>query len=358
LSSLLVTGGAGFVGSALIRQLIDETDSTVINVDSLTYAGNLESLAGARQHPQHIFERVDIREREALDRLFGEHRPDAVVHLAAETHVDRSIDAPTPFIESNVVGTYNLLEAARAYWNELEPEASETFRFQHVSTDEVYGDLGLEDPAFTEESPYAPSSPYAASKAAADHLVRAWHRTYGLPVLITHSSNNYGPYQFPEKLIPLMICNALEDKPLPVYGNGEHIREWLHVDDHARALRRALETGTPGHSYNIGGQGGLTNLEVVEAICSILDRLAPRAAGSYAELVRFVTDRPGHDRRYAVDDAHIRTELGWQPQERFQAGLTKTVQWYLDHPEWVQRVRTGEYRRVTETRFAVSEADL
>jgi dTDP-glucose 4,6-dehydratase len=355
MNSLLVTGGAGFVGSALIRQLIDETDSTVINADSLTYAGNPESVAGARQHPRHIFERVDIRERRKLDRLFREHRPDAVVHLAAETHVDRSIIVPTPFIETNVGGTCNLLEAARAYWNELAPQARETFRFHHVSTDEVYGDLGREDPAFTEATPYAPSSPYAASKAAADHLVRAWHRTYGFPVLVTHCSNNYGPYQFPDKLIPLMICNALESKPLPVYGNGENIREWLHVDDHARALRRTLQAGTPGRTYNIGGQSGRTNLEVVQAICTILDGLAPRSAGAHAELVRFVPDRPGHDRRYAVDDTRIREELGWQPQVRFDAGLTKTVQWYLDNPGWVQRVHTGEYRR---SMYADREPDL
>jgi len=351
MSTLLVTGGAGFVGSALIRQLIEATDSTVINVDSLTYAGNLESLAGARRHPRHVFERVDICERQELDRLFRQHHPEAVVHLAAESHVDRSIDAPTPFIETNVGGTCNLLQAARAYWNELKPETRATFRFHHVSTDEVYGDLGLKDPAFTEDTPYAPSSPYAASKAAADHLVRAWHRTYGFPVLVTQCCNNYGPYQFPDKLIPLTICNALASKPLPVYGEGENIREWLHVDDHARALRRVLDAGTPGRTYNIGGQAR-TNLEVVRTICTILDRLAPRAEGPHAELVRFVSDRPGHDRRYAVDDTRIREELGWQPQERLDEGLTKTVQWYLDHPEWVQRVRTGEYRRSVETHQA------
>lgn len=339
MNTLLVTGGAGFVGSALIRQLIDETDATVINVDSLTYAGSLESLAGAREHPRHVFERVDIRERVELDRLFRAHRPDAVVHLAAETHVDRSIDEPVPFVDTNVGGTCRLLEAARAYWGGLEPEARASFRFYHVSTDEVYGDLGAEDPAFTETTPYEPSSPYAASKAAADHLVRAWHRTYGLPVLISHACNNYGPYQYPDKLIPLMICKAVDGKPLPVYGNGENVREWLHVDDHARALRRTLEAGTPGRTYNIGGQAQRTNLEVVEAICAILDRLAPRAEGSHAGLVRFVADRPGHDRRYAVDARRIREELGWRPQERFDTGLTKTVQWYLDHPGWVQRAR-------------------
>jgi dTDP-glucose 4,6-dehydratase len=338
MSKLLVTGGAGFVGSALIRQLIDETESTVVNVDSLTYAGNLESLAHVREHPRHFFEHIDIRERRSLDRLFREHRPDAVVHLAAETHVDRSINAPAPFIETNVGGTCNLLEAARAYWNELAPQARAAFRFHHVSTDEVYGDLARDDPPFTEDSPCKPSSPYAASKAASDHLVRAWHRTHGVPVLLTHCCNNYGPYQFPEKLIPVMICNALEGKPLSVYGNGGNVREWLHVDDHARALRRVLEAGTPGRTYNIGGAAGQTNLEIVQAICAILDRLAPRGGGAYAELVRFVADRPGHDRRYAVNDTRIRAELGWRPREPFGSGLAKTVRWYVDHPTWARRV--------------------
>lgn len=331
MNSLLLTGGAGFIGSALIRQLIGETDWRVINVDSLTYAGNLQSLADAREHPRHIFERVDIRERGELERLFRQHRPDAVVHLAAETHVDRSIDASELFIQSNVMGTYNLLEAARAYWNDLGPRAKTEFRFHFVSTDEVYGDLGFADPAFNEKTPYAPSSPYAASKAAADHLVRAWQRTYGLPTLITHSCNNYGPYQTADKLIPLIICNALAGKPLPVYGTGDNVREWLHVDDHARALRLVLHAGIPGETYDIGGQAGCTNLEVVEAICRILDRLEPRSAGHYAEHLLFVADRPGHDRRYAVDDTRIREELGWQPQHDFDTGLAATVQWYLEH---------------------------
>jgi dTDP-glucose 4,6-dehydratase len=349
MSTFLVTGGAGFVGSALVRQLIEETDSTVVNVDALTYAGNLDSLAGARGHPRHVFERVDIRNRIEVERLFRKHRPDAVLHLAAETHVDRSIDAPTTFVETNVQGTCNLLEAARAYWSELTGNARETFRFQHVSTDEVYGDLGPEDHAFTEASAYAPSSPYAATKAAADHLVRAWRRTYGLPVLVTHCSNNYGPYQFPDKLIPLMICAALQSEPLPVYGNGGNIREWLHVDDHARALRRVLTAGVPGRTYAIGGEGR-TNLEVVQSICAVLDRLVPRAGRRYEQLVRFVADRPGHDRRYATDDARIRTELGWAPSERFADGLEKTVQWYVEHPEWVQAKRgsmpnTREHQR-------------
>jgi dTDP-glucose 4,6-dehydratase len=351
MNRLLVTGGAGFIGSALIRQLIDETESTVINVDSLSYAANLESLAGALEHPRHVFERVDIRDRGALDRLLREHRPNAIVHLAAETHVDRSIAAPTRFIETNVDGTCNLLEAARSYWDGLEDDARAAFRFQHVSTDEVYGDLGPDEPRFTEDTRYAPSSPYAASKAAADHLVRAWQRTYGLPVLITHGSNSYGPYQLPDKLIPLTICNALEGRRLPVYGNGGNIREWLHVDDHARALRRVLEAGTPGRTYDIGGHAGLTNLAVVEAICANLDRLAPRARGRHAELIEFVADRPGHDRRYAVDDARLRAELGWTPRERFETGLTNTVRWYLEHREWTRRARTGEHRRTMEARY-------
>jgi dTDP-glucose 4,6-dehydratase len=352
MNRLLVTGGAGFVGSALIRQLIAETPATVINVDSLTYAGNLESLGEAGRHPRHVFERVDIRERGEVTRLFREHRPDAVVHLAAETHVDRSIDAPGPFVETNVVGTCNLLEAASAYRNTLTAEAAAAFRFHHVSTDEVYGDLGPGDPPFAETTPYAPSSPYAASKAAADHLVRAWHRTYGLAVLATHCSNNYGPYQFPDKLIPLMICNAADGKPLPVYGTGANVREWLHVDDHARALRRVLDAGTPGRAYNIGGEPR-SNLEVVHAICAILDGIAPGAHGPRRDLVRFVADRPGHDRRYAVDDTRIREELGWRPLETFDAGLAKTVQWYLDHREWTERVRTGEYRAAPDGSRAV-----
>jgi dTDP-glucose 4,6-dehydratase len=346
MNSLLLTGGAGFIGSALIRQLIHETDCSVINVDSLTYAGNLQSLAEAREDPRHIFERVDIRQRRELDRLFSEHRPDAVVHLAAETHVDRSIDAPALFIDTNVTGTYHLLEAAREYWSELEPGARKEFRFHLISTDEVYGDLGSDDPAFNERTPYAPSSPYAASKAAADHLVRAWQRTYGLPTLITHSCNNYGPYQSPDKLIPLTICNALEGKPLPVYGTGENVREWLHVDDHARALRLVLKGGTPGETYDVGGHAGCTNLDVVATICRIMDRLAPRSAGPYAELLRFVPDRPGHDRRYAVDDKRIRDELGWQPQQTFEAGLTATVQWYIEHREW-PRCGRGDLQEAT-----------
>ena len=351
MNRLLVTGGAGFIGSALIRQLIDETEWTIVDVDSLSYAANIESLAGALDHPRHVFYRIDIGDRGALDRLFREHRPNAVVHLAAETHVDRSISAPTRFTATNVDGTGNLLEAARSYWNELEGHARAAFRFLHVSTDEVYGDLGPDEPRFTEDTRYAPSSPYSASKAAADHLTRAWQRTYGLPALITHGSNSYGPYQLPDKLIPLTICDALESERLPVYGSGQNIREWLHVDDHARALRRVLEAGTPGRTYDIGGHGGLTNLAVVQAICANLDRLAPRAAGRYGELIEFVADRPGHDRRYAVDDTRLRTELGWQPRAQFETGLLNTIQWYLEHREWVRRARTGEHRRAMEARY-------
>jgi len=342
--TLLVTGGAGFVGSALVRQLVGETDATVVNVDALTYAGNLDALADARDNPRHVFEHADIRKRPDVDRLFRDHRPDAILHLAAETHVDRSIDAPTTFVETNVLGTCNLLEAARAHWSDLEDGARETFRFLHVSTDEVYGDLGPEDPAFREDRAYGPSSPYSATKAGADHLVRAWQRTYGLPVLITHCSNNYGPYQLADKLIPLMISTALEGEPLPVYGDGRNVREWLHVDDHARALRRVLAVGTPGRTYAIGGEAR-SNMEVVQAICAILDRLVPNTSSSYAELVQFVADRPGHDRRYATDDARIRSELGWAPAERFETGLEKTVQWYVDHREWTRRARASEKRR-------------
>jgi len=336
MQTLLVTGGAGFVGSTLVRQLVEDTDSTVVNVDALTYAGNLGSLAGAERHPRHVFEQVDIRKRADVERLFREHRPDAVMHLAAETHVDRSIDGPTTFVETNVQGTCNMLEAARAYLGELPASTREAFRFLHVSTDEVYGDLASEEPAFDEQRPYAPSSPYSATKAAADHLVRAWHRTYGLPVLVTHCANNYGPYQLPDKLIPLMIGNALAGKPLPVYGDGRNVREWLHVDDHARALRRVLAAGKPGRTYAVGGEAR-SNLEVVHAICAILDRLVPRATGDHFELVQFVADRPGHDRRYATDDTRIRSELGWSPSERFEAGLEKTVRWYVEHREWVRR---------------------
>lgn len=346
---LIITGGAGFIGSAVVRQYIAATDATVINLDKLTYAGNLDSLAAVRHEPRHIFEQVDVCDRQALERIFRRHRPDAVMHLAAESHVDRSIHGSGPFIETNIVGTHTLLEVARAYWSELEGRARARFRFHHVSTDEVYGDLGPEEAAFREESPYAPSSPYAASKASSDHLVRAWHRTYGLPVLVSNCSNNYGPCQFPEKLIPLMVLNAVEGEALPVYGRGDNVRDWLYVEDHAEALRLVLERGTPGHTYNIGGRAEKTNLEVVQAICSHLDELRPRAAAdprsaSHHSLITFVADRPGHDRRYAIDDTRIAKELGWRPRESFDSGLEKTVRWYLDNPNWIDRVRTGAYR--------------
>lgn len=349
---VLITGGAGFIGSAVIRQCITETDDTAINVDKLTYAGNLDSLGEARDHPRHIFERVDICDHQELERVFRRHKPDVVMHLAAESHVDRSILGPAEFIETNVTGTSTLLEVARRYWNELPPGRQERFRFHHISTDEVYGELGADDTAFRETTPYAPSSPYAASKAASDHMVRAWHRTYGLPVVLTNCSNNYGPYQFPEKLIPLMILNAVEAKPLPVYGRGENVRDWIHVEDHADALRQVLAAGEPGRTYNIGGRSERTNLEVVRTICAFLDELAPRANGPYARLIEFVTDRPGHDHRYAIDDSRISQELGWQPKENFESGLRKTVQWYLDNQNWVERVRSGAYRKWMETNYA------
>ena len=349
---VLITGGAGFIGSAVVRQHIAETGATVINIDALAYAGNPESLGDARENPRHVFEHVDIADRAALERVFREHRPDAVMHLAAESHVDRSIEGPAAFVETNVTGTHNLLEAARGYWSKLGGAAKERFRFHHVSTDEVYGDLGPDDPAFTEDTPYAPSSPYSASKAASDHLVRAWHRTYGLPVMITNCSNNYGPYQFPEKLIPLMVLNALDGRPLPVYGRGDNVRDWLYVEDHARALRHVLAHGAVGRTYNIGGRCERTNLEVVHALCAVLDELAPNEQGPYARLIEFVTDRPGHDRRYAIDDTRIANELGWQPTESFETGLRKTVQWYLDNPEWVERVRSGAYRQWIDANYA------
>ena len=346
MKTLLVTGGAGFIGSALVRHLLAETDWTVVNLDKLTYAGNLDSLPGLLGQPRHRFEQVDICDRPEVERVFREHRPDAVMHLAAESHVDRSIDGPADFIQTNVVGTSVLLEVARGYWNELEGEARARFRFHHVSTDEVYGDLGPEG-FFTEETPYHPNSPYSASKAGSDHLVRAWHRTYGLPVLVTNCSNNYGPYQFPEKLIPLMILNALAGKPLPVYGRGNQVRDWLYVEDHVRALLGVLEAGRVGETYNIGGHNEKTNLEVVQRICAILEEKAPRhpdGVNSYAELITHVTDRPGHDKRYAIDAGKIERELGWRPRETFESGLKKTVQWYLDNNAWCQRVLDSSYR--------------
>lgn len=378
---LLVTGGAGFIGSAVIRHIIQHTQDSVVNIDKLTYAGNLESLIAVSDSPRYRFEQVDICDRAALDKVFAEHQPDAVMHLAAESHVDRSIDGPAEFIQTNIVGTYQLLEAARAYWNNLDSQRKQTFRFHHISTDEVYGDLphpnddnpvgrasarkvGLKSelqeqqdlPLFTEATAYAPSSPYSASKASSDHLVRAWQRTYGLPTIVTNCSNNYGPYHFPEKLIPLVILNALEGKPLPIYGTGDQIRDWLYVEDHARALCKVVKEGQIGETYNIGGHNEKQNIDVVRTICSLLDELAPpsdrhltAADGSpltsYASLLAHVADRPGHDRRYAIDASKIQQELNWVPSETFETGLRKTVQWYLDNQAWCQRVQDGSYQR-------------
>ncbi|WP_445396757.1 dTDP-glucose 4,6-dehydratase [Zobellella sp. An-6] len=343
--NILITGGAGFIGSAVIRHIIQHTPDAVVNVDKLTYAGNLESLAGVMDSPRYRFARLDIGDRAGLDALFAEHQPDAVMHLAAESHVDRSISGPAEFITTNIVGTYTLLEAARHYWNGLDNKRKAAFRFHHVSTDEVYGDLHGTADLFTESTPYAPSSPYSASKASSDHLVRAWQRTYGLPTLITNCSNNYGPCHFPEKLIPLVILNALEGKPLPVYGQGDQVRDWLYVEDHARALYKVVCRGAVGETYNIGGHNEKTNLEVVHAICRLLDELAPSPFSPYASLITHVADRPGHDRRYAIDAGKIARELGWTPQETFESGLRKTVAWYLANQAWVSHVKSGEYRQ-------------
>ena len=348
MKTILVTGGAGFIGSALIRFLINETEHRVINVDKLTYAGNLESLLSVSDSERYHFVQSDISDIEIIQQLFTKFQPDLVMHLAAESHVDRSIDGPSEFIQTNIVGTYILLEVARAYWNKLGSEKKAAFRFHHISTDEVYGDLEGTDDLFTETTPYAPSSPYSASKAASDHLVRAWHRTYSLPVIITNCSNNYGPYHFPEKLIPLVILNALEGKPLPVYGNGKQTRDWLFVEDHARALYKVVSEGKVGETYNIGGHNEKQNIEVVLAICSLLEELVPNKPGgvaAYKDLVTFVTDRPGHDHRYAIDASKIGRELGWKPQETFETGLRKTVQWYLENSEWCQHVQDGSYQR-------------
>jgi len=344
--TIIVTGGAGFIGSAVVRHLITSTLWQIVNVDSLTYAGNFDSIAAAASSPRHSFERLDIRDTARVRQLFERYRPRAILHLAAESHVDRSIDGPAVFIETNVTGTFNLLEGAREYWAGLGAEERERFRFIHISTDEVYGDLGdTTGTYFTETTPYDPSSPYSASKAASDHLVRAWHRTYGLPVIITNCSNNYGPYQFPEKFIPQIILSALEGKPLPIYGDGRNVRDWLYVDDHVEALMRVLEVGRVGATYNIGGESERQNLEVVEEICTILDRLRPRADGeSYRRQIEFVPDRPGHDRRYAIDISKISEELGWTPKESFESGLVKTVEWYLANEEWWGRIRSGAYR--------------
>ncbi|MEH8096996.1 dTDP-glucose 4,6-dehydratase [Gallibacterium anatis] len=343
---ILITGGAGFIGSAVVRHVINNTQNSVINVDKLTYAGNLESLIEVSKSERYFFEQVDVCDRAALDRIFSHYKPDAVMHLAAESHVDRSIDGPAAFIETNIVGTYTLLEAARKYWSQLDEEQKYQFRFHHISTDEVYGDLHSTDNLFTETTPYAPSSPYSASKASSDHLVRAWHRTFGLPTIVTNCSNNYGPYHFPEKLIPLMILNALSGKPLPVYGNGMQIRDWLFVEDHARALYKVVTEGKVGETYNIGGYNEKANIEVVKAICQLLEELAPNKPANvkhYVDLITFVTDRPGHDLRYAIDATKIGQELGWHPQETFESGLRKTVEWYLKNKTWWSRVLDGSY---------------
>lgn len=343
----LITGGAGFIGSAVVRHIINDTEDTVINIDKLTYAGNLNSVSVVSANKRYVFEQADICDAATLAALFQKHQPDAVMHLAAESHVDRSIDGPAAFIETNIVGTYTLLEAARSYWKDLPSGRKTAFRFHHISTDEVYGDLHGTDDLFTESTPYAPSSPYSASKASSDHLVRAWQRTYGLPVIVTNCSNNYGPYHFPEKLIPLMILNALAGKPLPVYGKGNQIRDWLYVEDHARALYRVVTKGVVGETYNIGGHNEKQNIEVVQTLCSLLEELAPhKPAGvlQYKDLISYVTDRPGHDLRYAIDASKIERELGWKPEETFESGLRKTVQWYLNNKDWWQAVLDGSYQ--------------
>ena len=339
---LIVTGGAGFIGSAVIRYLINESETTILNIDKLTYAGNLDSLSPISNNPRYHFAQLDICDAPALQQALTQFQPDAIMHLAAESHVDRSIDGPAEFINTNIVGTYTLLETVRSYWQSLDSAAQTRFRFHHVSTDEVYGSLGKTG-LFTETTPYQPNSPYSASKAASDHLVRAWHHTYKLPVVTSNCSNNYGPYQFPEKLLPLMIINALAGKPLPVYGKGENVRDWLYVDDHARALCLVLEQGEVGETYNIGGHNEKTNLEVVQTLCHIFDEMRPTSAPHH-QLITFVTDRPGHDLRYAIDASKIQKTLGWQPLETFDTGLRKTVQWYLDNRDWWQRVRDGSYR--------------
>ncbi|TCK07243.1 dTDP-glucose 4,6-dehydratase [Marinobacterium mangrovicola] len=351
--TFLVTGGAGFIGSAVVRELINNSSHKVVNVDKLTYAGNLESLVSVTGDPRYTFVQADIGDAAAMQRVLAEHQPDIVMHLAAESHVDRSIDGPSEFIQTNIVGTYILLEAVRQYWNGLNqsaPEKAEWFRFHHISTDEVYGDLphpdefeGDELPLFTEQTSYAPSSPYSASKASSDHLVRSWQRTFGLPTLVTNCSNNYGPFHFPEKLIPLMILNALAGKPLPVYGDGKQIRDWLYVEDHARALILVAQKGAIGSTYNIGGHNEKRNIEVVHTLCDILQELLPSDA-NYGDLITYVQDRPGHDVRYAIDASKIERELGWKPQESFETGMRKTVEWYLNNREWWQRVQDGSYQ--------------
>ena len=350
--NILVTGGAGFIGSAVIRYLINETNSNVLNIDKLTYAGNLESLETVSNNPRYQFLHADICDKSAMTKAFQDFQPNIVMHLAAESHVDRSIDGPMDFIQTNIIGTYTLLEVARNYWQNLTEDKKSRFKFHHISTDEVYGDLEGTDDLFTEETSYSPSSPYSASKASSDHLVRAWYRTYGLPVVVTNCSNNYGPYHFPEKLIPLVILNALDGKPLPVYGDGKQIRDWLYVEDHARALYLVATTAKVGETYNIGGHNEKQNIDVVKTICTILDNIKPRTDGqSYAQQITFVKDRPGHDLRYAIDASKIQQELNWQPQETFESGIQKTVEWYLANEDWVNHVKSGEYQNWVEKQY-------
>lgn len=350
--NILVTGGAGFIGSAVIRYLINETNNNVLNIDKLTYAGNLESLASVNDNPRYQFLHADICDKVAMTKAFDDFEPDIVMHLAAESHVDRSIDGPMDFIQTNIIGTYNLLEVARNYWQNLTEDKKSRFKFHHISTDEVYGDLEGTEDLFTEKTSYSPSSPYSASKASSDHLVRAWHRTYGLPIVITNCSNNYGPYHFPEKLIPLVILNALDGKPLPVYGDGKQIRDWLYVEDHARALYLVATTAKVGETYNIGGHNEKQNIDVVKTICTILDNIKPRTDGqSYTQQIIFVKDRPGHDLRYAIDASKISKELNWRPQETFESGIQKTVEWYLSNQDWVNHVKSGEYQHWVEKQY-------
>lgn len=355
---ILVTGGAGFIGSAVIRHIINHTNNKVLNIDKLTYAGNLESLALVDNNERYQFSQTDICDQAALEKIFNEFQPDAVMHLAAESHVDRSIDGPAEFIATNIVGTYTLLEVARKYWMQLDEQAKGKFKFHHISTDEVYGDLEGTTDLFTETTSYAPSSPYSASKASSDHLVRAWQRTYGLPTIVTNCSNNYGPYHFPEKLIPLIILNALNGKALPVYGNGHQIRDWLFVEDHARALYKVVTEAAVGETYNIGGHNEQKNIDVVKAICTLLEELAPNKPNDvthYEDLITYVTDRPGHDLRYAIDASKIQKDLGWVPEESFETGLRKTVEWYLNNQTWVQHIQSGEYQNWINQQYQVAE---
>ncbi|MDQ0016923.1 dTDP-glucose 4,6-dehydratase [Variovorax boronicumulans] len=349
---ILVTGGAGFIGANFVLDWLAQSDEPVVNLDKLTYAGNLETLASLKDNPKHIFVQGDIGDSALLDRLLAEHKPRAVVNFAAESHVDRSIHGPEDFVQTNVLGTFRLLESVRGFWNALPADQKAAFRFLHVSTDEVYGSLSKTDPAFTEENKYEPNSPYSASKAASDHLVRAWHHTYGLPVVTTNCSNNYGPFHFPEKLIPLMIVNALAGKPLPVYGDGMQVRDWLYVKDHCSAIRRVLEAGKLGETYNVGGWNEKPNIEIVNTVCALLDELSPKADGKpYKEQITYVTDRPGHDRRYAIDARKLERELGWKPAETFDSGIRKTVEWYLANGEWVRNVQSGAYREWVEKQY-------